>query len=438
MQLGGNTELSNLDDSLIDKDEYIKSLEISVQLLQKEIESLREKLLNSKTTNSGSKTDSLYSFTHQFITSNSLEELFEKLNNEIGKQDGIYQASLFHYNSDGFIDTISNSNLDLDLISEVKQLEETGVLDWVYDNQEVKIIPSLSSTINSKNNLLIYPVEIKGDISTLFVARCSIEHSEMNEDLINFIISIAETTSIITDNIISDKEIKSINKKLNDNKKNISINDYSKLVSSISSELVSPIEIIKANLSFIKTGIGDSPKRAEISQTELAKLESLILKLNSLFNDSSIKGFHLNTILEDIKILTRSQLLREGIKFSYVQDSSNPYISIDPKLFEQIILILLFTSSELIEDGGTIRLSYSFNNENLTISLVDSGLGFTSEEINEIYNEDSPSLLKNKIFNNMKNVISMCKENSISFEIVSDSGLGNGFKLVILAGKIDE
>lgn len=433
MNPGGTLLDTERQDAMIDKDEYIKSLEISVQLLQREIESLRSRLIDSHPTSEKNKESKDINYLHGFMDVDNREDLLKKLNSAFSSINGILEAELFHYDTDGMITPYVEEIEITKMYSEIKEMEESGVLDWVIKQDELKIIPSLYDTSDTtKLNFILYPINPKSAHSNLFAAKTSLDSDQIDDNLREKIILIAESAAISIDNIISDEEIRKINKKLTNYSKRNSFNSINEIIATLAYEVGEPIQIIKANLDFIKTGIGDTKRRVEIVDKEVNKLQSISDKIQSIVSDKNLKKeFNLKELISDIKFITKSQLRRDGIKISVNDDKSDLHLNLKKNDLEQIILNLILSCRDQMPDGGVISISFQDIEDFISITLKHDGIGFSNEEIHEILNASDPKLISDKTFINHQFSKDLAENIGIKFEIVSDVNTGTSYKLLI-------
>ena len=270
----------------IEKDEYIKSLEISVQLLQREIEHLRKKLLEYSTNEIQNSVNTNFNFDGNNLINkvSSKSELISATNSIISSNKLILEWQIFLINSDSSFTNLDNSVKNDKIIDELSQLTEDGVTDWILSNDEVKLAPSLLDSTESRviNNLFV-PVLSTGSQSLLFFGKISEEQSNILEEFKLAIKQVMNAIALKLDNIISSEHITDISKQLENNVVNRKSSN-STLLNIALSEFEQPIEIIEANLEFIDKGIGNPVRRSEIIKDNLnfiKVLKNKLIKINS-------------------------------------------------------------------------------------------------------------------------------------------------------------
>ncbi len=418
--------LSNEDDAktssepTLEKDEYIKSLEISVQVLQQEISSLRKRILLVESNHKENDDSSSLKYINQIKAARSLDELKTELNIALNNLFGINESSLFMINSSGSLLRSENS-MNSVLYSELIDFEENGVLDWVLAQGKVIALDSLSASLSSAASIILYYISRPGQNRILFAAKSSKAKEEINKRNLSTIASVASAASLVLDNIISSGEINKINKQLSKSKeKSLPASD---LIEAISNEITGHIGLIKGNINFIKTGIGSTEKRFEIINLELENLDIISSRLASLVSSKVISTKkELSNIVSESLVLTQTQLQRDGIIIGEIKISDGCVISENQSEIEQIILFLLFSSIDFLPEGGNLYIASSElkTNTSLTINLDgNSNLEFDSEE--EIMTSSK----------GLQSAVSIAEKTNMSIEIIQQRNTGLSFKIFI-------
>ena len=434
--------LSNEDDSnenkssepSLEKDEYIKSLEISVKLLQQEISSLRKRILQVESKQQANDDSSSLKYIDQIKAARSLGELKTELNLALNNLFGISQSSLFMMNSSGSI-LDSDNSMNSGLFSELVDFEENGILDWVLSQDKVIAIDSLSDSSQNSSSIILYYISRPGQNRILFAAKSSKAKEEINKRNLSTIASVASAASLVLDNIISSEEIKKINQQLSKTKEKSA--PTSDLIAAISNEISGHIGLIKGNINFIKTGIGSTEKRFEIIALELENLDLISSRLTSLITSKSNEDTReLKNIVQESLILTRTQLQRDGIVIGDVNIAGGSALSKNPLEIEQIILFLMLSSIDFLPEGGNLHIASSElkNYISLTINIE----GATNLEF-----DSDGNLIETS--SGLQNALSISEKSNIELKIIHSGdeasgveGVGKGisFKVIIPREKL--
>lgn len=164
-----------------------------------------------------------------------------------------------------------------------------------------------------------------------------------------------------------------------------------RLTSDISHELRTPLNILLNQLEAIMDGIYEPTKeRLESCYTEIFRLANLINDLDKL---DTLEKDHLEIVknkesLKDIILLVIQQfepiLNKKNIKIDYQLDSKI-YAYVDKDKMIQVMYNLLSNSYKFTESGGSILVKLSRDNNNKLITISDTGLGISKEDLKHIF-----------------------------------------------------
>lgn len=418
----------------IEKDEYIKSLEISVQLLQREIEHLPKKLLELSTNEIQNNELSNFNFdSNDLINKVSTKaELIKVVNKIISSNKLILEWQIFLIDSDSKFTNLDNSDKNDKMIEELSQLTEDGVTDWVLSDDEVKLAPSLmDSTENRVINNIFVPVLSTGSQNILLFGKSAEEQSNIQEEFKLALKQIMNAIALKLDNIISSEHITDISKQLENSGSNRKSTN-STLLNIALSEFEQPIEIIEANLEFIDKGIGNPARRSEIIKDNLNFIKVLkdkLIRINSEKQNSKIE-FSFNALIEEIAFITKNQLQRDGISL-IVNISKDIVYTADKKEIESLFTYLILFSADLMPDGGNLILSTEKRKSNTSFKFYYENALLTENEYESIINGTQPYDISNNVFNNMNKLITISKRNNFELSLINDRKLGTSLLLTL-------
>lgn len=425
----------NLEDGIdeipsLSKDEYISSLEISIQLLQKEIESLK------KSTNVV-----LVENNNLNENQNILNENLDAITKAKNKIDLINSANKSLENSKLFLEWLfydlqqkkqltftETSKKNSKLLDEINELEENGVLEWVLSNDDVKIAPSLvdSSEDQTINNVFAFNRINNGVI--LFFGKISFEAVEFNE---NYKINLKQFLQSIAFNFDKLTEVDQRNE--NFIYSQTFHNDYNNtdLIKIALNEFDLPIQIIESNIDLIDKGIGDSKKRLEIVNSNIQYIRTLKNKFEGLILKDSVRSnFNLNDLIQDIKFLTTNYLHREGVELS-MNLSKNYILDSNYKSLENIITLIFLLSTDLMPESGNLVLSTQKRQNKIIIKFYLDNAVFTNSDFEKILYNTKVEELKESALLKLKAIINIANSNGFELEVINDKKIGTTFALKI-------
>lgn len=122
----------------------------------------------------------------------------------------------------------------------------------------------------------------------------------------------------------------------------------------------------------------------EIIMAEISQIENLIGEYQKLAKPAKPLNFcliNINQLLHSVILLMGSQALNKSIKLSYVQNSTEVYVSGNEDQLKQIFINIIKNAFEAVNNGGSVKVSIDSSNY-AVITIEDDGQGI------------SPSILK--------------------------------------------
>lgn len=112
---------------------------------------------------------------------------------------------------------------------------------------------------------------------------------------------------------------------------------------------------------------------------DFAKLESSQMKFKPI--SSSIY-----LILQEVELLSVPMAQKKDISLNIIVDL-NLYLVVDPKLFKQVLLNLISNAIKFTQEGGSVTLSISYEEETneYKFSVCDTGIGIAKEDQEKLF-----------------------------------------------------
>lgn len=361
----------------------------------------------------------------------------KELSNEINILDKYLDASLIYVNEDYEI-TIISSKIDsawLGKTLEIKQNDKkpnsfknkqyfsfTGNMGGIFDeevftvgypvivnNYKIGIIfmnTSMSSIINTIKEVYEKIVFI----SLLVIAISFIFIYIFSRKITLPLIEINKTAKIIASGnlnkriqIKSKDEIGQLASSFNEMTESLSQQEKKRteFISNISHDLRSPLTSIKGFLQAIldKTIPPENQERyLKIVLEEVERLISLsnnILEINKLHLNSELNytEFNINEVIRLSIINLETRIIDKNINVNVSFSEENTFVKADIDKIHRVIYNLLDNSIKFTNEGGQIFIETSLTEENVIISIKDTGCGISKENQKKIfdkfYKEDS-------------------------------------------------
>ena len=161
------------------------------------------------------------------------------------------------------------------------------------------------------------------------------------------------------------------------------------LVAGIAHELRNPLTTIRGFVQHIQKGVNDDERRDYLSIV-LKEVDSINRIIEQMLNFAKIKPkliqwVSISDIIMDTLVLVQTRELKERISFSIKIPTSFPKIWADGELLRQVMLNLLLNSVQAIKDKGSIIIEASALNEQVKITIVDTGCGISENALNRIF-----------------------------------------------------
>jgi len=224
-------------------------------------------------------------------------------------------------------------------------------------------------------------------------------------------------------------------------------NAKSAFISNMSHELRTPLNSIMGSAQFLIT----YEKLNDEQLDTVANIESSAHYLLGMINDildiakieagkmeAHFESVNLQEIVQNSYNMLLPLAQDKGLTMEFNSNLDNPIYNTDAKMFQQIVLNLLSNAIKFTNDGNVILNLYN-DKEKIYISVKDSGIGISKENINSLFQEFSQ--IKNVMHKTQKGtglglVLSQKMAGILGGEILLLSrGLGYGSEAVFRLNK---
>jgi signal transduction histidine kinase len=413
------------------QEDYIKSLELSVKILRKEVDDLRKNIKTSPQIITPSVLP--HEVDIDFLNYSSTDDILQALQAFCSKMFDLVECTIFRTDKDRKIDYSMNE--ESNLIKDMMSLEEEGILDWICENKETSIIPNTISP-EENNYFFLSPIALAGEAFGIFIGKTPLAANDFNKEDINEIEMIAENAAAAAFNILSLDTIANLNRRMDLlNKRMLESAKFSslgELTSSFSEEIEAPLMVINTNLDLMESGVGNPQKRIDVIKNEINKIYKLNSRIKKIaasdFSKEQIESLNICSVIDEVILFTKNKLEREGIELvSDYEDDEIRILAIKPHL-EQAIMNLILYSSKYMPDGGAIKIGvYSNQGNRISINISDNGIGIDDEIISNIFEPYSVDSLQHGLGLYISKYIIEQHYGRIS--VLTEQGRGTTFKL---------
>lgn len=163
------------------------------------------------------------------------------------------------------------------------------------------------------------------------------------------------------------------------------------LAAGVAHEIRNPLSSIKGFATYFKERYPDMPQDQKIAKIMIEEVERLNRVVGQLLELSkpiviNARPLDLNLLLDDSLKLIEQEAAAKGIEISATQGSLGSF-TLDVDGIKQVLLNLCLNAVEAMPDGGRLDIELALKSEpnRLDISVTDTGIGISSENLAKIY-----------------------------------------------------
>ncbi len=422
--------------------EYIATLEQTINFLRNEIENYKQKLTKTQSVKENF-IETL--FNEALIIANlpTEREIAERTHKLMVKCASAIESNFYFYDKNQELKPILVAETSAFLDKYIYHLEEQGIIDWIFEQNTLRVIPNLDENINKQNSVFIYPIILFGNRFGVFLASSIIQHYAIENE---FILSLEKALKIIADALLNIFLIK-INNELNDkfNVLNQQLVHTSLIVSVgeisavVAREIENPIKIIQANLDLIERSIGSVEQRAKVIKENISQINHLNSYIKNLVvTDEQKKIVNIQELIKETLSFLHYQIANRDIKIVTSLDKETIYCECFRNQIQHVLLNLLLNARDAMPNGGVITIGcFKQGERRFSISIADTGEGIPDEDIPNIFEPHfSKKSGTEKLAINLyiSRLIIQNHKGRITF--ASEVGKGTTFKIVLPIAKV--
>lgn len=225
-----------------------------------------------------------------------------------------------------------------------------------------------------------------------------------------------------------------------------SINTRKQMTADIAHELRTPLSLILGHAEAVHDGVLQPTRdNFEIIREEATRLEHLVDDLRILsLADAGELTINLQTIeperlIQEVTALYQYQTQRMNITLDLEIASPLPPIEVDPGRMTQVLTNILDNALRHTPEGGRIVLTARRVQDQIEISIQDSGPGITAEEVNRIfdrfYRTDPARQREDGGGSGLGLAIARSIVQAHGGQIRAENAAGNGLKIIVTLPK---
>lgn len=353
---------------------------------------------------------------------------------------------MFSYDSTGIFTYISTSVNRFGY--QVDEVVGQNVMDFIYEEDREYVYKEIRNSLSGLKGHVprVFRIKLK-DFSYIVV-------EEIGKSIMNESGQVVLITGILRD--ISDrKKNMELTQKIEQNNLLLrEAREYDKLktefFANISHEFRTPLSVIMATLQLFKLTI--KKDCLDCSQTEkfinffytirqncyrLTRLINNLIditRIDSNFYAISLQNNNIVKIIENIVLSISEYVENKGLTIDLTKEADEIITACDPDKIERIILNLISNAIKFNSEGGKIKIEISRVNDNIQISVIDTGIGIPPDKLNMIF-ERFRQIDKSLTRSNEGSGIGLSLVKSLvemhDGKICVESKYGNGSKFII-------
>jgi two-component system, OmpR family, sensor histidine kinase BaeS len=223
------------------------------------------------------------------------------------------------------------------------------------------------------------------------------------------------------------------------------VNTRKQMTADIAHELRTPLSLILGHAEAVHDGVlPPTSENFEIIREEAARLEHLVNDLRILsLADAGELTINLQTIepqrlLQEVTSLYQYQTQRKNVTLELDIASPLATIEVDPGRMTQVLTNILDNALRHTPEGGRIILAAKQVQDQIEISIQDSGTGITREEVGRIFDRfyrTDPSRQREDGGSGLGLAIAKSIVQVHRGQLSAESEVGNGLKIIITLPK---
>lgn len=165
------------------------------------------------------------------------------------------------------------------------------------------------------------------------------------------------------------------------------MNVAGQLAAGIAHEIRNPLTSLKGFLQLMEAGVDVDGQYFKIMKEEIEKMESITSELLYISKPQPHhrKTVSLQSLLNDVCTLMRSQAKLYDIDIHLTTESDQILLECDPSQIKQVVINLIKNAIEVMEEGGVIQVRGFQAESNLIIEVQDEGPGVPEQILDKIH-----------------------------------------------------
>lgn len=362
--------------------QYVRLLELRCELLQREVEHLRQQL----TQHLVSSPNRALADIGQLQTTSTPEELLQRARSLLQRWTQATDVYTLRLAPDGTL------QVHPPLYAEhARMLAEEGVIDWLTEHGRPTLLPDLFRGSESAGLLLLLPLGQSGQRFGTLVALnvpATLPLTELHEQLqyiglvLGLLLDNAESTRTAT---LLHEQLQQLQRALQQSE---AIATLGKMTSIVIHELSNPLQALLSYAELLEAGVGNPRSHARSLQRELLRLNHLLDELRHMLRrpDASPQQLPVDvtTAIERALELLHVQFQRDRITVRLEHQAPATRILGTPDQLEQVFVNLFLNARDAMPEGGLLHIRLRTEGQELVVECQDTGRGIPPELLERV------------------------------------------------------
>ncbi len=325
----------------------------------------------------------------------------------------------------------------------LSQMEEEGILEWIWEHQETIVIPveefiGLNSPLFQEGNFVLTPLANNNNrlgILILYTQKDQSHFSLRDLELIN-ILGLQAAIAIQYTKIF--KELERTHQELKNSQANlmraVKLATVGELAGGVAHEINNPLQIILGKIQIAMMG-NTSPDTLKVIEMQALRIATIVRGLLMLAREEQAKAsdfVEINPLINNTLKLIKGQIEKRSIVIETRLAERLPVISANAIYLQQILLNFFLNAKKLMTKGGQLTIETFSKDKKIFIRIADSGQPLTEEEIEQVLSPFQNPQKINSAQTNLNLVVSVQMIREIGGDVhIEASETGNTIEIEI-------
>lgn len=240
-------------------------------------------------------------------------------------------------------------------------------------------------------SLLSVPLVFQGESIGALSVYTGEQHSFSNEE-VRVLAALAQLSGIAIEKARLYERIVDIEEQLRNNEK---LSALGLLAAEVAHEIRNPLTVIKMLFHSLDLRFDANDPRSrdvEVMSEKMNHLNKIVEQILDFARsvDPHFMPVNVNSVVEDLALLTRHKLTNQKIELVRDLDAKLPSVMADATQLEQVFLNLTLNAVEAMPEGGELKISTRLEKEEkgevwVTIEVRDNGHGMTQAQCDKVF-----------------------------------------------------